>query len=111
MVKIILYALPFLAMFLPNMWVQYVFRKNDDHFSDMPFTAHEFGKKIIDEHELKDVSIKSIKEEDHYDPTEKKICIAKDRLDKKSITSISIVCHEIGHAMQDKESYPPLKMA
>ena len=48
MVKLILYALPFLAMFAPNMWVHYVFRKNDEHFSDMPFTAHEFGKKIID---------------------------------------------------------------
>ncbi len=109
MVKLILYALPFLAMFAPNMWVHYVFRKNDEHFSDMPFTAHEFGKKIIDESKLKDVSIESIKEGDHYDPTEKKVCIVKDRLDKKSITSISIVCHEIGHAIQDKENYPPLK--
>ena len=54
MVKLILYALPFLAMFAPNMWVHYVFRKNDEHFSDMPFTAHEFGKKIIDEQELKE---------------------------------------------------------
>ena len=70
MVKLILYALPFLAMFAPNMWVHYVCRKNDEHFSDMPFTAHEFGKKIIDEQELKDVSIESIKEEDHYDPNE-----------------------------------------
>ena len=27
---------------------------------------------------------------------------------KKSITSITVMCHEIGHAIQDKENYPPL---
>ncbi len=67
MVKLILYALPFFALYVPNMWVKYVFRKNDESLSDMPFTAHEFGKKIIDECQLKDVTIESIKQEDHYD--------------------------------------------
>ena len=109
MLKIILYALPFLTLLAPNMWVQYVFRKYDKNLSDMPFTAHEFGKKIIDECKLRDVAIESIKQEDHYDPTDKKVRIVKDRLNKKSITSISIVCHEIGHAIQDKENYAPLK--
>ena len=109
MVKLIMYALPFLALFAPNLWVQFTFRKNDKHLSDMPFTGHEFGKKIIAQNELKNVEIESVKEGDHYDPSEKRVCIVKDRLDKKSITSISIVCHEIGHALQDKENYAPLK--
>ena len=30
------------------------------------------------------------------------------RLSKKSLTSLAIVCHEIGHAIQHKEEYAPL---
>ena len=50
-----MYALPFLALFTPNLWVQYTFRKNDKHLSDMPFTGQEFGKKIIAQNELQNV--------------------------------------------------------
>ena len=41
---------------------------------------------------------------------EKKIHIGEDKLNKKSITSIAVVAHEIGHAIQDKENYKPLIM-
>ena len=109
MVKLIMYTLPFLVLFAPNLWVQFTFRKNDKHLSDMPFTGQEFGKRIIAQNELKNVEIESVKKGDHYDPSKKRVCIVKDRLDKKSITSIAIVCHEIGHALQDKENYAPLK--
>ena len=45
---------------------------------------------------------------DHYNPLEKKVRISEDKLHKKSITSIAVVAHEIGHAIQDKENYKPL---
>ena len=57
-----MYDLPFLALFTPNLWVQYTFRKNDKHLSDMPFTGQEFGKKIIAQNALKNVEIESVKE-------------------------------------------------
>ena len=60
-----MYALPFLALFAPNLWVQFTFRKNDKHLSDMPFTGHEFGKKIIAQNELKNVEIESVKKGEH----------------------------------------------
>ena len=41
-------------------------------------------------------------------PKDKKIHISNDKLHKKSITSISVVAHEIGHAIQDKENYKNL---
>ena len=34
--------------------------------------------------------------------------MGEDRLRKKSLTSISIICHEIGHAIQHAENYTPL---
>ena len=76
----------------------------------MPFTGKELGNKLLDEQKLNNVSINPIKQLDHYNPIDKKIHISDDKLNKKSITSIAVVTHEIGHAIQDKENYKPLKI-
>ena len=74
----------------------------------MPFTGKQLGQKILEEKKLENVSIEPIKQMDHYNPIEKKVHIGEDKINKKSITSISVVAHEIGHAIQDKEGYKPL---
>ena len=110
MVKLFFYILPFLVLFLPSLWVNYVLRKFNVTFSDMPFTGKELGEEILKEQNISSVSINSIKQLDHYNPIEKKIHISEDKINKKSITSISVVAHEIGHAIQDRENYKPLKL-
>ena len=74
----------------------------------MPFTGKQLGQKILEEQKLANVLIEPIKQMDHYNPTEKKVHIGEDKINKKSITSIAVVAHEIGHAIQDKEGYKPL---
>lgn len=74
----------------------------------MPFTGKQLGQKILEEKKLENVSIEPIKQMDHYNPIEKKVHIGEDKINKKSITSIAVVAHEIGHAIQDKEGYKPL---
>ena len=108
MIKIFFYFLPFLSLFLPSIWVDYVLRKNNNPLPDMPFTGKELGLKILQENKLENVLIEPIKQIDHYNPLEKKVNISEDKLYKKSITSIAVVAHEIGHAIQDKENYKPL---
>ena len=108
MIKLFFYFLPFLSLFLPSIWVNYVLRKNNNPLPDMPFTGNELGLKILQENKLENVLIEPIKQIDHYNPLEKKVNISEDKLNKKSITSIAVVAHEIGHAIQDKENYKPL---
>ena len=74
----------------------------------MPFTGKQLGQKILKEKKLENVLIEPIKQMDHYNPIEKKVHIGEDKINKKSITSIAVVAHEIGHAIQDKEGYKPL---
>ena len=74
----------------------------------MPFTGYQLGQKLLEENKLDNVLIEPIKQIDHYNPIEKKVHISEDKLNKKSITSIAVVAHEIGHAIQDKENYKPL---
>ena len=108
MTKLIFYFLPFLSLFLPSMWVTHVLKKNNKILPDMPFTGKELGLKLLKESKLDNVLIESIHQADHYNPIEKKVRISQDKLNKKSITSIAVVAHEIGHAIQDKENYKPL---
>ena len=97
-------------MFIPSLWVNYILKKYNKILPDMPFTGKELGNKILEEQKLNNVSINPIKQLDHYNPIDKKIHISDDKLNKKSITSIAVVAHEIGHAIQDKENYKPLKL-
>ena len=108
MIKLFFYFFPLIILFLPSIWVNYVLRKNNEILSDMPFTGNQLGQKLLKENKLENVLIEPIKQIDHYNPVEKKVHISEDKLNKKSITSIAVVAHEIGHAIQDKENYKPL---
>ena len=75
----------------------------------MPFTGLEFGKLILKDYGLTEVKIEKSLSVDHYDLLEKKVKVTQERLSKKSLTAISIICHEIGHAIQHKEKYKALE--
>ena len=105
----IIYLLILFLYLSPIIWFNFVFKKNDKILENMPFNGLEFGKLILKEKGLSDVTIESTMEGDHYDPNEKKVRVKQDRLDNKSITAISVVCHEIGHAIQHNENYKPLE--
>ena len=99
----------FILFIAPIIWYNYIFKKNDKVLINMPFTGFEFGRELLQEHNLDDVKIESTKLGDHYDLINKKVMVLEDRLEKKSLTSITIICHEIAHAIQHKENYKPLK--
>ena len=104
----ILYILGFFIYAVPGLWVNYTLNKHDNTLPNMPFTAKEFGLNLLKEQNLDEVNIEDTKIGDHYDTSSKTVRVKPERLDKKSITSITVMCHEIGHAIQHKENYPPL---
>ena len=104
----IYFVLFFLITIIPVIWINNVFKKNDKILPNMPFDGHEFGDQLIKEFKLKDVRLEKTLIGDHYDLEQKKVRVREERLKRKSLTSISIVCHEIGHAIQHSEGYSPL---
>ena len=104
------YLLFFLAIFvLPRVWLNSSMKRNDEILENMPFTGLEFGELLLKENHLDNVSIAETDLGDHYDLENEEVRVSEDRLNKKSITAISIICHEIGHAIQHKEKYAPLE--
>ena len=106
----IIYFIIFLILStVPVIWLKYVFHKHDQILINMPFTGLEFGKLILKDYGLTEVKIEQSLNVDHYDLLEKKVKVSQDRLSKKSLTAISIICHEIGHAIQYKQKYRALE--
>jgi hypothetical protein len=83
-------------------------KKGDKELINMPFNAEEFGKLILKENDLTGVKIEETQAVDHYDLNDRTVRVKEGRLEKKSLTSLTIVCHEIGHAIQHNEEYEPL---
>ncbi len=108
MIKIFFYLIPICLIYLPDLWIKYNFKKNNKYFKDMPFSGKELGQKILEENNLKKISINSIKDLPiggcNYDPEKKEINISESIYDRKSITSLAVIVHEIGHAIQDRQN-------
>ena len=93
---------------IPVIWISLIFKHHDKILPNMPFDGYELGDQLIKEYNLKDVKLEKTLIGDHYDLEKKKVKVHENRLKRKSLTSISIVCHEIGHAIQHAEGYSAL---
>ena len=94
----------FLLVFvLPKIWLSYSMKKNDKELINMPFNSEEFGKLLLEENNLNEVIIEETPSVDHYDLNDKAVRVQEGRLQKKSLTSLTIICHEIGHAINIKK--------
>lgn len=74
-------------------------------------TGQEVARRILDSNGLSYVPIKPVSGSlsDHYDPRSKSVSLSEEVYYGTSITSVSVAAHECGHAIQDSESYVPMK--
>ncbi|NIV40263.1 MAG: zinc metallopeptidase, partial [Anaerolineae bacterium] len=47
---------------------------------------------------------------DHYDPAKNILRLSQGVARSRSVASLGIVAHEVGHAMQDATNYTPLRV-
>ena len=75
-------------------------------------TGSEVAREILDRNGLTNIYVVEQPGHltDHYDPTRKVIRLSSNVFHGKSIASLAVAAHECGHALQDKESYMPLRL-
>ena len=75
-------------------------------------TGFDVARQILDKNDLKDILILETEGTltDHYDPTKKVIKLSPNIYHGNTISSTSVAAHECGHAIQDKESYKPMRI-
>lgn len=107
----IVYVLPGLILAL---YAQSKITRNYAKYSKIrnsrSLTGAEVARIILDRNGLSDVTIRRINGTltDHYDPRDKSLSLSQNVYDGESIASAAVAAHEVGHAIQDKESYRPL---
>lgn len=75
-------------------------------------TGAETARRILDKHGLYDVKVVPVEGEltDHYDPRKKVVSLSENIYYGKSVSSLSIAAHEVGHAIQHATKYAPLSV-
>ncbi len=99
-----------LIIFIPvlaQLYVKSCYSKYSGIKNESSITGVEAARKILDNNGLQDITIKKINGTltDFYNPLDKSISLSSDIYSDKSVASIAIAAHEVGHAIQDKEKY------
>lgn len=106
---IIGFILLFIVTTLPSLWTKYILNKHRQAHPDIPGSGLQFAEHLITKLKLHGVRIEETDQGDHYDPIEKVVRISSANAHSNSLTAITTVAHEIGHALQDQADYAPLK--
>ncbi len=76
----------------------------------MDILVHKLQEFFLNDAGLQEVEIQQVpgRLSDHYDPRAKVLRLSSDVYGSTSVASIGVATHEVGHAIQDKESYSAL---
>lgn len=97
-------------VFGPSLWAKWVLARHGDERSDFPGTGGELARHLLDAAGLKTVTVEaSAPGGDHYDPEGKAVRLSPAHLDGASLTAVTVAAHEVGHALQDRDGYAPLR--
>ncbi len=74
-------------------------------------TGAECAREILQAANIHDVQVVETNDflGDHYDPTQKRLCLSSNVFNTPSVAAVGIAAHETGHAIQHAKAYAPLK--
>jgi Zn-dependent membrane protease YugP len=110
------YLMFMLPAMLLMMLVQWYVKSAYSRWSQVPtrsrVTGAEAAQRLIQAGGLYGVQIEGIAGNltDNYDPRDKVLRLSRGVFASNSVAALAIAAHELGHAMQDKEDYFPLRL-
>lgn len=94
-----------------QMKVKGAFAKYSQVYAHRGVDADAVSRMLLDNFGLQRVRIEHVRGQltDHYDPRSKVLRLSDSVAGNSSIAAIGVAAHEVGHAVQDKEGYAPLR--
>jgi uncharacterized protein len=91
--------------------VSSAFRKWGEVRASSNITGSECAREILRAAQINDVDVVETNDflGDHYDPTQKRLCLSSNVYNTPSVAALGIAAHETGHAIQHAKAYAPLK--
>ncbi|TVX92587.1 zinc metallopeptidase [Paenibacillus agilis] len=99
-----------------SIWAQFRVKGTFNQFANVQassgLTGYEAARRLLDAQGLYDVPVEPVRGHlsDHYDPIQKVVRLSEPVYYERSISALSVACHEVGHAIQDQESYAMLRL-
>ncbi|MDH5479701.1 MAG: zinc metallopeptidase [Nitrosomonas sp.] len=107
----LLFVITIVALiFGPSYWVKHTLEKYSYPQDRYPGTGGELARILLDWANLQSVKVEETEQGDHYDPIQKVVRLTPDKFNGKSLTAITVAAHEVGHAIQDRDGYLPLRL-
>jgi Zn-dependent membrane protease YugP len=109
----LLYMVPAILIMLTAQWyVKSTYNKWGKIITRSRMTGEQTAQRIISSGGLNDLIIQQTQGHltDHYDPRKKVLSLSPGVYQGNSIAAVAIAAHELGHALQDKEGYFPLRI-
>ncbi|GGE38939.1 zinc metallopeptidase [Pullulanibacillus camelliae] len=109
------YLIYFVIIMIIPIWAQSKVRNTFNKYVRVPnetgLTGAQVARRILDEHGLYNVDIEEVGGQltDHYDPRKKVLRLSSSIYHGNSVAGTAVAAHEVGHAIQDKENYVPLR--
>ncbi len=105
-------AVGFLLSLGATAWVKASFAKWRRVPMTRGITGRDVAEAILREEGITNVGIERVGGmlSDHYDPTAKMLRLSPDVYDGRSVAAAGIAAHEVGHAVQDKQGYAPMRI-
>ena len=95
--------------YLPGWWVGRVMRRHSQPADRFDFSGADLARYLLDRHHLEYVKVEQTQSGDHYDPSDRAVRLSPAHFSGRSLTAITVAAHEVGHALQDAEQYPPFQ--
>lgn len=75
-------------------------------------TGAEAARRVLNDNGLYDVTVEQVggRLSDHYDPRSRSVRLSSTNYHGTSIASLSVAIHEVGHCLQQKDGYVPLRV-
>jgi hypothetical protein len=93
----------------PQFWVKRVISRYNRPVDRYEASGAQTARRLLDAHGLQAVVVETTEHGDHYDPAARAVRLSADNYHGRSLTATTIAAHEVGHALQDAEAYPPLR--
>jgi hypothetical protein len=97
---------------LAQIWVSSTYRKWSQVRSSSGLSGVDAARRLLGYSGLQDVSLEGTAGQltDHYDPRRRVLRLSAGVAQSPSVASLAITAHEIGHALQDRAGYFPLRL-
>src|SRR5438552_7367413 len=108
---LVLVGIPLIIGLIAQVRVSSAFKKWGEVRASSNITGAEAAREILAAARITNVQVVETNDYlgDHYDPTNKRLCLSSNVYNTPSVAALGIAAHETGHAIQHAAAYAPLK--